>query len=199
MAAGHIVAMTEGPSAPPAPPSPPAGDLVSAAPGGRGETMSSKRIITLEPADLVPVSDLAAPDRPPLRELSIALSRTNAPEAVRLAAEVERLQSGAHELRELQLLKRHRSGASPFRPADQEEVEHLLGAYGTSPAERVDLPADAPIEDVRAALVIALHRWQQQAESPMSSRALSDAARVLVRTCEGLLNDLSDPSDPSDA
>jgi hypothetical protein len=70
-------------------------------------------------------------------------------------------------------------------------VNCLLGAYGTSAAERVGLPPDAPVEEVRAALEHALERWQQQAESPMSSRARSDAARVLVRTCEGLLDGLA--------
>ena len=147
-------------------------------------------IVALQPADLVPVNNLAAPGRPPLRELSIALSRAGTPEAVRLAAEVERLESGAHVLRELQLLSRHRSGGSPFRPADWHAVESRLGAYGTSAAERAGLPVDAPIDEVRAALVAALDKWHRRAEGPMSSRALADAARVLIRTCEGLLADL---------
>jgi serine/threonine-protein kinase len=191
MAAGDIVVLTEGPSGGRAPESGPSGSVVAAAPGSRGDTMGPKQVVVADPADLVPVGDLAAPDRPPLRELSIALSHADTPEAVRLAGEVERLQSGAHELRELQLLKTHRSDASPFRAADREEVNCLLGAYGTSAAERVGLPPDAPVEEVRAALEHALERWQQQAESPMSSRARSDAARVLVRTCEGLLDGLA--------
>jgi serine/threonine-protein kinase len=186
MAAGDVVAITERPGAPSAPMVATVDDVVAVA-RGHHEAPVSRAIVTLEPADLVPVNDLAAPGRPPLRELSTALSRAGTPEAMRLAGEVERLESGAHVLRELQLLQRHRSGGSPFRPADWHEVEAVLGAYGTSAAERAGLPVDAPLPDVRAALVAALDKWQRRAESPMSSRALADAARVLIRTCEGLL------------
>jgi hypothetical protein len=196
MAAGHIVAVTEGPAGV-APAPAVAGtvdDVVAVAPVRRDEQRVSRAIATVDPGDLVPVNDLAAPGLPPLRQLSVALSRAGTPEAVRLAAEVERLESGAHEVRELQLLKRHRTGASPFRPADWQEVEGLLGAYGTSAAERVGLARDAPVDDVRAALVAAHDKWQRRAESPLSSRALADAARVLVRTCEGLLADLRSDS-----
>jgi hypothetical protein len=196
MAASQIVAVTEGPAGPSSSPSPAApqtiADVVSAAPAARPATMASKPVVTIDPADLVPLAHLAAPDQPPLRDLSIALSQTHTPEAVRLAAEVERLQAGAHELRELQLLKRHRNGTGPFRPADKDDVETLLGAYGTSAAERAGLPADASRDEVRAALLAALDKWQRRAESPLSSRALSDASRVLIRTCEGLLASLDD-------
>jgi hypothetical protein len=197
MAASQIVAVTEGPTGTAASTPPPAApqtiaDVVSAAPAARPATLAAKPVVTIDPGDLVPLAHLAAPDQPPLRDLSIALSHTHTPEAVRLAAEVERLQAGAHELRELQLLKRHRTGTGPFRAADKEDVETLLGAYGTSAAERAGLPADASREEVRAALLTALDKWQRRAESPLSSRAMCDASRVLIRTCEGLLASLDD-------
>jgi serine/threonine-protein kinase len=96
----------------------------------------------------------------------------------------------AHEVRELQLLERYRSGTSPFRKDDFEQVERLLGAHGTSPAERLGLSPSASAQEVRAAAVAMHERWQRRAESPVSSRALADAARLLVRTCEGLLERL---------
>jgi hypothetical protein len=43
------------------------------------------------------------------------------------------------------------------------------------------------VSDIRRALQESIGRWQRRAESPMSSREVADAARVLIRTCEGLL------------
>jgi hypothetical protein len=40
---------------------------------------------------------------------------------------------------------------------------------------------------IRGAAQTAIARWQRRAENPMSSRSIADAARVLIRTCEGML------------
>ena len=40
----------------------------------------------------------------------------------------------------------------------------------------------------------ALAKWQRRAENPLASTAVVDAARVLVRTCEGLATGLAAPS-----
>ena len=40
---------------------------------------------------------------------------------------------------------------------------------------------------IGGALGNAIGRWQRRAESPMSSRDVADASRVVIRTCEGLL------------
>jgi serine/threonine protein kinase len=145
--------------------------------------------------------DLAEPvDRPPpppdvapgsLRELGAALRGSTSAEARHLASEVERLQSGAHELRELQVLQQHRSGESPFARRDWEEVERLLGAYGTRPTQRLGLPDDADAAAIGEAARATCEKWQRRAESPLSSRQLTEAARVLVRTCEGLIQRLT--------
>jgi hypothetical protein len=34
-------------------------------------------------------------------------------------------------------------------------------------------------------------RWRRRAENPASTRPVADAARVIVRTCEGILSSLS--------
>jgi hypothetical protein len=86
----------------------------------------------------------------------------------------------------MNLLDECRGGAAPFRDDELDEVERLLGASGPSAAERLGLPAGADPAAVREALGAAALKWQTRAESPMSSRDLVDAARVLVRTCEGL-------------
>jgi predicted GTPase len=112
------------------------------------------------------------------------------PGSEKLDAEVERILSGAHELAELHLLQAMRSGAVQFRDDDETSAaERLL--TGATPAERAGLPADARPDAVRAGLAEAVTRWQRRAESPMTSREVADAARILVRTGEGLLMTLA--------
>ena len=41
--------------------------------------------------------------------------------------------------------------------------------------------------EVRVALLDTAARWQRRAENPLTQQKVSDAARVLVRTCEGVL------------
>ena len=115
----------------------------------------------------------------------------------RLLAEAERIESSAHVFAELHLLQGLRSGELELPDDEIEVTERLLGASGTTLAERVGLPVDAGADDVRAALVGALDRWQQRAESPLSSRDVARASRVLVRSCEGMLTDLSASAQPS--
>jgi 50S ribosome-binding GTPase len=109
------------------------------------------------------------------------------PVGERLAAAVERITAGAHEFAEIRLLNAHRAGLMRLRPEEAEELERLLGADGPDVAARLGLPADAYPTDLRSAAQEAMARWQTRAENPLSSREASDAARVLVRTCEGML------------
>ena len=109
------------------------------------------------------------------------------PGAAELGREVERIFSGTHEFAELRLLAALRSGAAPLPAAVAAEAERLLGETGAAPRARLALPADAGPDAVHGAALAALARWQDMAENPMSSRAVADACRVIVRTCEGLL------------
>lgn len=108
-----------------------------------------------------------------------------------LLSEVERVTASAHEFAELRLLNALRTGTVPAKPEDMAAMEQLLGAEGTSPAERLGLPEDADVPAVRNAAAEALAKWQRRAESPMASQEVKDASRVLIRTCEGLLTSLS--------
>jgi hypothetical protein len=104
-----------------------------------------------------------------------------------LMNEVERITAGAHEFQEIRLLNALRSGAVSVKPDDLEVMERLLGTTGAAPAARLGLDAGATDDDLKRAAMEALTRWQRRAESPMASRESADAARVLVRTCEGIL------------
>jgi hypothetical protein len=125
--------------------------------------------------------------RSALLAVDLVLTREPRPEAAPLVAEVERILAGAHEFAELRLLSTLRSGAVKLPTEVLQEAERLLGADGGSAAARLGLePAAGPDEQYAAALD-AITRWQRRAESPMSSRAVSDVARLVVRSCEGVL------------
>jgi hypothetical protein len=105
-----------------------------------------------------------------------------------LATELERITAGAHEFAEIRLLNALRAGGLDVPDEVEAQMERLLGAEGSAVHTRLGLdPDDAPDSKVRQTLQDTIAQWQQRAESPMSSRELSSAARVLIRTCEGLL------------
>ncbi|MDQ1505509.1 MAG: hypothetical protein QOD57_3236 [Actinomycetota bacterium] len=108
------------------------------------------------------------------------------PASGRLAGEFERVSAGAHEFVELRLLNGLRRGGVGLPAPEMEEIERLLGGSGSSFPARLGLPAGADGHDLGRELASVIARWQRRAESPMSNRQVADAARVVVRTCEGL-------------
>jgi hypothetical protein len=104
-----------------------------------------------------------------------------------LASELERITSGAHEFAEVRLMNALRAGGIKVKPAEASEMERLLGAEGGAIHTRLGLSPESDTSEVRRALANAIGRWQRRAESPMSSREIADAARVVIRSCEGLL------------
>jgi hypothetical protein len=125
--------------------------------------------------------------RSALLAVDLVLTREPRPSAAPLAQEVERILAGAHEFAELRLLSTIRSGVVKLAPEVLEEAERLLGGDGGSAAARLGLEPGAGPDQLRAAALEAVTRWQRRAESPMSSRAVSDVARLVVRSCEGVL------------
>ena len=125
--------------------------------------------------------------RSALLALERAIRRDPRPGSEPLASDVERILAGAHEFTELRLLNALRSGAVSLGKEILDEAERLLGATGTAPAARLALDPDAPVEELRAAALAALERWQRRAESPLATRPVADACRVIARSCEGLL------------
>ncbi|HKE74238.1 MAG TPA: dynamin family protein [Acidimicrobiales bacterium] len=104
-----------------------------------------------------------------------------------LASELERITAAAHEFAEIRLLNALRGGGITARQAELAEMERLLGNEGSALHIRLGLTAEADMSELRRALQNAIGRWQRRAESPMSSREVADASRVVIRTCEGLL------------
>jgi GTPase SAR1 family protein len=107
--------------------------------------------------------------------------------ADQIARDVERVFASAHEFAEIRVLNALRSGTLKLGEAELADAERLLGAGGAHPAVRLGLPGASGPDEIRAAAYEQIARWQQRAENPLSSREVSDAARVLVRTCEGIV------------
>jgi hypothetical protein len=126
-----------------------------------------------------------------LLALDVLLRHDPRPESLPLIREMERLVAGAHEFAELRLLDDLRSGG--FRlPGDVADgAERLLGGAGTETGVRLGLEAGANRDDQRRAALAAITEWQRRAENPSSGRQLVRAARVIVRSCEGLLAEIS--------
>lgn len=105
-----------------------------------------------------------------------------------LRADVERLRAGAHEFAEIRVLDALRDGRIRMPSDVAAQAQRLLGEYGATVTSRLGL-TDAV--NPRPAALAALVRWQRLAESPLSNRQFVAAARVIVRTCEGLLMEIS--------
>ena len=108
------------------------------------------------------------------------------------AGRIEQIMSGAHEFAELRLLNALRGGEIELRQEDQVEIETLLGSRGTSLGARLGLDEGGSAEEIRAAYFEALSRWRLRAENPVSSLAVSTASRVMVRSYEGLYQQIAD-------
>ncbi|MEJ2865140.1 dynamin family protein [Actinomycetospora flava] len=115
------------------------------------------------------------------------LRRYPFPAADGLRHELEVINSGAHEFAEVRLLDTLRGGGLMLTPQERADAERVLGVDGVEPAARLALPPDAPQQEIVKAAQATLAQWQRRAEHPASARDVREAARVLVRTGEGLL------------
>jgi hypothetical protein len=107
-----------------------------------------------------------------------------------LAGQVERIVASAHPFNEIRVLSAIRAGWVAGRPEVVEELEYVIGGSGAAAHARLRLPPDATAPQLTAAAGEALASWQRRAEHPLTAHELAIAARVAVRTCEGLLADL---------
>ena len=113
-----------------------------------------------------------------------------------IGTQIERVRAGAHEFAETHLLNALRTQTVDLPEEQASVVERLLGIEGQSPAERLGRPATASDEELSVTARTFLHRYQRLAENPLATREQVEAARILVRTCEGLLVTIDGPSRP---
>jgi len=95
--------------------------------------------------------------------------------------------SRTHEFAEVQLLGALRAGHVTLPAADLQRAEALLGAAGTLAHER--LGAEPQTQGAELVLLATEQHgyWQALSENPLMRRESVDAARVLTRSCEGLI------------
>jgi hypothetical protein len=124
-----------------------------------------------------------------LHAIEVALAAQPIPGSQRLRGRAEQVLASAHDFEELRLLNDLRTGQIEVPEEQREAMEVLLGANGGTVRTRLGLPAEASGEELHAALVSELTRWQRLAESPLAGQRVKRAAAVLRRTCEGLFLD----------
>ena len=116
---------------------------------------------------------------------------SRSPAADALAAEVERVGAGAHELTEIRLLNALRAGSVDVKADEAEAMERLLGAHGSSiPRPARAARARRRLDQQRAADARGAGPLAATGGEPASSREVADAARELVRTCSGIYVEL---------
>jgi hypothetical protein len=104
-----------------------------------------------------------------------------------VAAGVEEIIASAHPFNELRVLSSLRAGWVTGKPDVVAELEQLIGGSGSTTSQRLRLAPDAAATEQAAAATEALARWQRRAENPMTAYEMVVAARVAVRSCEGML------------
>ncbi len=101
--------------------------------------------------------------------------------------ELERIMSSVHEFAEVQLLNAIRSGFVNMSEPDAERAERLLGTHGGLAHQRLGADQNTEAGEL-SRLAIGQHTyWQRLGENPLMPRETIEAARILTRTCEGLL------------
>jgi hypothetical protein len=120
-----------------------------------------------------------------------SLVRTHArPGSDAVAAEIEEIVASAHPFNELRVLASVRAGWVSGKPDVVEDLERIIGGGGSAIHLRLRLAPDAAPADKLAAAREALARWQRRAENPLTAHEMVVAARVAVRSCEGMIAEL---------
>ncbi|MER6989689.1 dynamin family protein [Saccharopolyspora hirsuta] len=120
------------------------------------------------------------------------------PGVQQLRGEFEHLLANAHEWDELRLLSALDSGQVRFSRPLQAEAKRLLGAFGSSPHERLGRDETALAVDLADEAAAALARWRQQSVNPLHDRIHREAVRTVLRSCERLVvNQAHAPHRPS--
>ena len=93
----------------------------------------------------------------------------------------------AHDFRELRLLAALHGGRTTLPDPLADEARRLVGGVGTELAARLGFEHDAPGHELHDAVSDALRRGQEQAENHALGTVQRRAARVVVRSCEGMV------------
>lgn len=112
-------------------------------------------------------------------------------ETYELRAGIERVEAGAHGLRELSLLSTVHSDSGALDPDDWAEALQIIGSTGTSVRDRLGLPDDAADAVCEARARELLSRWRGLAESPLIERPDAAACQVVCRSLDAVLSEIA--------
>jgi hypothetical protein len=118
--------------------------------------------------------------------LEVVLRMEPRPEARRLVTGLEQLVVSAHEFRELRLLAALHGGRTELPDPLADEARRLVGGDGTALPARLGFEHEPTGAELHSAIAVALRRWQEQAENHALGATQRRAARVVVRSCEGM-------------
>jgi hypothetical protein len=125
-----------------------------------------------------------------------ALVRTSPrPGGDAIAAEIEEIVASAHPFNELRVLSAVRAGWVSGKPDVVADLERIIGGGGDAAHLRLQLAPEADQAELTKAAGEALGRWQRRAENPLTAHEMVVAARVAVRSCEGMLAELTSVRD----
>jgi hypothetical protein len=124
--------------------------------------------------------------RSALLALEVVLRMEPRPAARRLATALEALVVSAHDFRELRLLAALHGGRTALPDPLADEARRLVGGGGTALPARLGLTPETNTHELHQALATALYRWQEQAENQALGTTQRRAAKVVVRSCEGM-------------
>jgi hypothetical protein len=128
--------------------------------------------------------------RSALLALEVVLRMEPRPAARRMVTALESLVVSAHEFRELRLLAALHGGRTVLPDPLTDEARRLVGGIGTALPARLGFSREASGHELHGALSDALRRWQEQAENHALGNGQRRAARVVVRSCEGMVAQL---------
>jgi len=135
--------------------------------------------------------------RSALAALQATIRAPKWPDRERFQEQIALVTTNTHEFVEVDILDAARAGElHVLQPPELDELQRLLGGTGVNPAVRLGLPSDADAAALRTAAITALRRWRGKAERPLRGqeyRGAQEAARVVVRTCEGIVAALPSP------
>ncbi|HEX6358556.1 GTPase [Actinophytocola sp.] len=129
--------------------------------------------------------------RSALLAMEVVLRMEPRPAARRLVSALEALVVSAHDFRELRLLAALHGGRTTLPDALTDEARRLVGGVGTALPERLGFTRDASGHELHDAVSDALRRWQEQAANKALGTGQRRAARIVVRSCEGMVAQLT--------
>lgn len=94
---------------------------------------------------------------------------------------------------QLNTLRRLYAGALGFSDAQAHEIRQCAGEFGRRPADRLGLPPDTPVEELRRQAGLRHTTWLVRWQGGALSGPSREAARVVVRSYEYLLAELDGP------